>query len=74
MWCTELIRARTSFVIFKFSRALSDNEQKLEDGVKCCGLIERKIGEWRNFCIMATEKMEYSFFTTFVCVYGSVLV
>lgn len=69
MGCTELIKARTSFVMFKLSRALSDNEQKEEVGVKYWGLIERKIGEWRSFCIMVMEQMEYSSFhhICFVC-------
>lgn len=70
MGCTELIKARTSFVMFKLSRALSENEQKEEVGVKYWGFIERKIGEWRSFCIMVMEQMEYSSFyrICFVCV------
>lgn len=45
MGYAELIRARTSLEVLKLSRALSDNVVKLDVGVKCWGLIVRKIGE-----------------------------
>lgn len=41
----EVMRERTSLVILRLSRALSENEENLDFGVKWWGLIERKIWE-----------------------------
>lgn len=46
---TELIRAMTSLEMVRVSIALSGSEVKV---AASWGLIERRIGECRSFCIM----------------------
>lgn len=60
MGLAELMRATTSLETVKLSRGFSESEERPDFGVKCCGLIDLKIWEWRSFCIMVVERIGYS--------------